>query len=170
MMKITHKQMRFIDEFDIDSNGTQAAIRAGYAPGSARGTASRMLTKANIKAEIEARAHDRIEQSIITKEELLLSCSQVIRAKIPDYIDPETGELNVDRSSPNQRAIQSYRVHKYTDKIGCEHIIKSITLVAKSAYIEQAAKLTGIEKTQVDNEINVNIRVVGENVEVIEED
>jgi phage terminase small subunit len=42
---LTAKQTRFIDEFLVDSNGAAAAVRAGYAPGSAKVAASRMLTK-----------------------------------------------------------------------------------------------------------------------------
>ena len=49
---LTAKQTSFIDEFMKGRNGTQAAIRAGYAPGSAKVTASRLLTKANVAAEI----------------------------------------------------------------------------------------------------------------------
>lgn len=52
----TAKQARFIDEFLVDSNGAAAAIRAGYAPGSAKVAASRMLTKDNpVRSAIQAR-------------------------------------------------------------------------------------------------------------------
>src|SRR6476620_8976842 len=46
------RQLRFVDEYMKDRNGTQAAIRAGYSLKSAKVTACRVLTNANVKAEI----------------------------------------------------------------------------------------------------------------------
>lgn len=54
-MSITKKQTKFIDEYLIDLNATQAAIRAGYSSVSARSTASRLLTYDNIKSEVAKR-------------------------------------------------------------------------------------------------------------------
>lgn len=48
------KQQRFIQEYLVDLNGTQAAIRAGYSPHTAVKQASRLLTKADIKRAIES--------------------------------------------------------------------------------------------------------------------
>jgi phage terminase small subunit len=65
------KQARFVAEYLIDSNATQAAIRAGYSPVSAKVTASRLLTKANIAAAVKAgraKITDRLE---ITAESLI---------------------------------------------------------------------------------------------------
>lgn len=57
MSALTPKQQRFVEEYLIDLNGTQAAIRAGYSPDSAREIASENLTKPAIHAAIaEARA------------------------------------------------------------------------------------------------------------------
>ena len=50
---INPRQWRFVEEYLIDLNGTQAATRAGYAPESAHVTASRLLKNANVAAEIE---------------------------------------------------------------------------------------------------------------------
>ena len=47
------KQERFCQEYAVDLNGAQAAIRAGYAPTHAKVTASRMLTYANVRERID---------------------------------------------------------------------------------------------------------------------
>ena len=47
----TGKQSRFIDEFMLDMNATQAAIRAGYSPRSARVIAQETLLNPAIQAE-----------------------------------------------------------------------------------------------------------------------
>ena len=51
-MSLTIRQTRFVDEYLIDYNGTQAAIRAGYSKMAAKEQASRLLTNANVKALI----------------------------------------------------------------------------------------------------------------------
>ena len=55
------RQKRFCDEYLIDCNATQAAIRAGYSPKTAKVTGAKMLTNANLKAYIDeqlARIHN----------------------------------------------------------------------------------------------------------------
>jgi len=54
----------FAVEYSRDMNGTQAAIRAGYAKASAAVEASRLLINANVKQAIDAVMNDRIEQGI----------------------------------------------------------------------------------------------------------
>jgi len=46
------KQWRFVQEYLVDLNGTQSAIRAGYAPVSAHVTASRLIRNHKVAAEI----------------------------------------------------------------------------------------------------------------------
>lgn len=50
----TDKRARFVEEYLVDFNGTQAAIRAGYSPRSAHVTASRLLTDAKVIAQLGA--------------------------------------------------------------------------------------------------------------------
>jgi len=55
MKKLTPKQQRFVDEYLIDLNATQAAIRAGYSEKTAKVIGSENLSKPDIAAAIEAR-------------------------------------------------------------------------------------------------------------------
>jgi len=50
---LTQKQKRFTEEYMVDLNATQAAVRAGYSPKTAKDQASRMLTKVDIHQEIQ---------------------------------------------------------------------------------------------------------------------
>lgn len=52
-MALTPKQERFVGEYLIDLNGAAAAIRAGFAPRSAKVTASRLLTNVNLRCLIK---------------------------------------------------------------------------------------------------------------------
>lgn len=50
------KQQRFVDEYLIDNNGAQAAIRAGYSIRTAREQASQILTKDSVRAYLKERS------------------------------------------------------------------------------------------------------------------
>lgn len=63
---LTPKQQRFVDEYMVDCNGTQAAIRAGYSKRTAKEQASQLLTKLNIRQEIDKRQAALAEEGMIT--------------------------------------------------------------------------------------------------------
>lgn len=65
------KQARFVEEYLVDLNGKQAAIRAGYAPGSAEVAASRLLTVDKVRAEVETRKKARTQKLDLTVERVL---------------------------------------------------------------------------------------------------
>jgi phage terminase small subunit len=68
----TPKQSRFIDEFLVDANGAAAAVRAGYAPGSAKVAASRMLSKDNpVRRAIQARQATDSERLGVSRERVI---------------------------------------------------------------------------------------------------
>jgi phage terminase small subunit len=65
------KADRFAQEYTIDHNGAAAAVRAGYAPASAKVTASRLLTKANVRAAVEAAEQEVEAQLRLSKQKVL---------------------------------------------------------------------------------------------------
>ena len=68
---LTNKQIRFIDEYLIDSNATQAAIRAGYSVQTARVIGCENLIKPAIREVIEARQRVFAEKAGVSKENVL---------------------------------------------------------------------------------------------------
>lgn len=68
---LTAKQARFIDEYLVDANGTQAAIRAGYGAAGARVAAHRLLTNVAISSAIEARRQADSARLAITRQNVL---------------------------------------------------------------------------------------------------
>lgn len=71
MDELTSRQARFVEEYLVDSNGTQAAIRAGYAVKGARMQGSRLLAYANVRTEIDKRSQERSETLMVTREIVL---------------------------------------------------------------------------------------------------
>lgn len=71
MTKLTPKQQRFIDEYLLDLNATQAAIRAGYSHKTANRIATENLSKPVIKAEIDRRRSEMQQKLHITQEDIV---------------------------------------------------------------------------------------------------
>jgi len=70
-MDLTPRQTRFIDEYLTDLNGTQAAIRAGYAHSGARQEGSRLLAHADIRTIVQKKQADTATKLEITREDVL---------------------------------------------------------------------------------------------------
>ena len=81
MAKLTAKQQRFCDEYLIDLNATQAAIRAGYSEKYAHTNASKLLQITTIKEFIEARMAEKESQLIAGQDEVLRYLTSVMRGK-----------------------------------------------------------------------------------------
>lgn len=71
-MPLTPKRQRFVEEYCVDFNGTQAAIRAGYAKNAANEQAAEMLAIPSVREAVDAlrakQAEQLSERSVITKE------------------------------------------------------------------------------------------------------
>ena len=69
--KLTPKQARFVEEYLVDLNATQAAIRAGYSETTARAIGYENLTKPDIQQAIEAARNKRSERVELTQDEVV---------------------------------------------------------------------------------------------------
>jgi phage terminase small subunit len=76
-MALTAKQQRFVDEYLIDLNATQAAIRAGYSEKTARSISNENLTKPDIQAAIEKGMQARSGRVEITQDMVLRELAKI---------------------------------------------------------------------------------------------
>jgi phage terminase small subunit len=91
---------RFAREYVIDLNGEQAAIRAGYAPKSAKVTASRLLTKATVKAIIAELAKQQADKLDLKAEKVLRELSLIGFSNMMDYLKTNAeGDAFIDLSA-----------------------------------------------------------------------
>ena len=75
------RQKRFCDEYLIDCNATQAAIRAGYSPKTAKVTGAKMLTNANLKAYIDEQLERIHNEKTADAQEVLEYLTAVMRGQ-----------------------------------------------------------------------------------------
>jgi phage terminase small subunit len=83
-MALSDKQQRFVDEYLIDLNATQAAIRAGYSVKSARLIGCENITKPNIAAAISKAQADRSERTKIEADWVLTRLVAEANADLAD--------------------------------------------------------------------------------------
>lgn len=79
--KMTNKQKRFCDEYLIDLNATQSAIRAGYSPKSAKQIGQENLSKPYLKAYIDERLAEKEKELIASQDEVLRYLTSVMRGQ-----------------------------------------------------------------------------------------
>lgn len=83
---MTEKQKRFCDEYLIDLNATQAAIRAGYSEKTAAVIGIENLRKPNISEYIKKRMSEKETQLIADQDEVLQTLTRVLRRQEPDTV------------------------------------------------------------------------------------
>ncbi|MCF8719375.1 terminase small subunit [Nitrospina gracilis] len=81
---LTAKQKRFVEEYLIDLNATQAAIRAGYSRKTANVQGSQNLTKLSIHTEIQRGLYERSKRLEARRERLLNELASIAFTNISD--------------------------------------------------------------------------------------
>lgn len=84
-MALTPKQKRFCEEYLIDLNATQAAIRAGYSPKTAEQTASRLLRNVKVQEYIAKRQKELSRSTQITQERVIKELALIAFSNNADY-------------------------------------------------------------------------------------
>lgn len=128
-MALTAKQQRFCDEYLVDLNATQAAIRAGYSKRSAGVIAVENLKKPNIKAYIEKRMDEKEKALIADQDEVLKYLTEVLRGQskseeiVIENIGDFTSEARTMKKAPSEKdrlkaaELLGKRYGLYTDKV-----------------------------------------------------
>ena len=95
-MKLTAKQVRFVDEYLVDFNATQAAIRAGYKAKTAHVIGAENLRKPKIAEEIARRQKDLQRRTEVTQERVVKELARIAFADMTDYAQVETRMIEKD--------------------------------------------------------------------------
>ncbi|MPW31922.1 terminase small subunit [Agarivorans sp. B2Z047] len=95
LKKLTPKQEAFCQEYLIDLNATQAAIRAGYSEKTAGRTASENLSKPDIQQKISELKLARAERTQINADYILGRLVEIDQMDVADILDDESNILAV---------------------------------------------------------------------------
>lgn len=148
------KQQRFIVEYLKDLNATQAAIRSGYSKKTAVKTASRLLTKADIQAEIEAKSAQKAQEAGVTVDKVVKESALIAFSDLSQFLeDCQTIEKPADWPPEVKRCIQSFKIIRTTTGSGDnkqETVRSEIKLWDKVASLEFLGKYLGMLKDKGD--------------------
>ena len=153
-MNLTPKQQRFIEEYLIDLNATQAARRAGYSEKTARNIACENLAKPDIQEAIAQAMAKRAERTQVTADRVVEEFAKIGFANSCDFFDWGPDGITVKGKAdltPEQQAAVA-EVSQTTTKDGGTVKIK---LHDKRGALDSLARHLGMFK---DN-LNVGLTV-----------
>ena len=96
--KLTDKQKRFVEEYLIDLNATQAAIRAGYSADTARQIGAENLSKLVIQEAIQDAQNKRAKRVNVTQDDILKGLLEIVAMSTGKQKITETELSKVDGS------------------------------------------------------------------------
>lgn len=157
MAKLNAKQKRFVDEYLIDLNATQAAIRAGYKKSEYTDTnANKLLENTRIREEIDKAMAERSRRTGINQDRVLQEIAKLAFVNISDVVDLDNARVKEDAAKEDLACIQSVKI-KPTE-FGTEREVK---LCDKKSNLELLGRHLGMFKDKVemdvDMELNINI-------------
>lgn len=108
---LTPRQAAFVQEYLVDRNGAQAAIRAGYSAHTAREIASELLRKPHVSRRLEAAIAQRNARVQVNPDDVLHEMSLLAMSSVEHYRIDAYGEVVLTDGAPEgaMRAIQSVR-------------------------------------------------------------
>ncbi len=123
---LTPKQERFVAEYLVDLNATQAAIRAGYSPRNADVDGPRLLGNAGVAAAVERGKAKAIAKTGITAERVLAELEAMAFSSIDHYVVNAAGDLELAAGAPAlaKKAIASIERKEWSDGSGEGHNVE----------------------------------------------
>lgn len=155
--KLTDKQKKFVEEYLIDLNATQAAIRAGYKPENAQQIGSENLSKLVISNAIANAMAERSRRTGINQDRIVQELARIAFVKITDVVDSD-GEINANASDDDLACIESYKVED-SDSVNGSSSKREVKLASKIKALELLGKHVGMWNDRI--QVDVSIPVFG---------
>ncbi len=154
--KLTAKQVRFCEEYLIDLNATQAAIRAGYSVESAGSIGSENLSKPEIRARVETAMAERSKRTGITSDRVLLELGKVAFVNPTDLIDPDSGSIKDTATDEDRAAIAAIRVKQIPTESGMG-VEREVRMADKLKALEMCGRHLGMFKDNPESGVPVTV-------------
>ena len=158
---MTPKQKAFVDEYLIDLNATQAAIRAGYSSKNADKIGHELLGKTRVSESISQAMAERSRRTGISQDRVIRELAKIAFVNASDVIDPEDASVLVDAAREDLACIQSVKVKQMTGEKG-DMTEREVKLADKLRALELLGKHLGMwtDKLELEGEdLNLNITI-----------
>ncbi|CCY00656.1 terminase small subunit [Enterocloster bolteae CAG:59] len=143
---MTKKQKRFCEEYLIDLNATQAAIRAGYSPDTAKAIGCENLTKPDIRAHIDRAMAERSRRTGVNADRVIQELAKIAFVNATDVIDPKTATVKENALPEDTAAIQSVKVKTF----GEDGLEREIKMADKLRALEMLGRHLGMFKDKLE--------------------
>ena len=146
---MTKKQKKFVEEYLIDLNATQAAIRAGYSPDTAGSIGSENLKKHEIRVRIEKAMAERSKRTGINQDRIIEELAKIALLNPKNLINFEEATVKEEATEEDLAAISSIRVKCFPTKDG-EGIEREVKMYDKAKALELLGRHLGMFKDKVE--------------------
>lgn len=163
MAKLTAKQKKFVEEYLIDLNATQAAIRAGYSPETAEQIGYQQLQKTSVKNEIDKAMAERSRRTGINQDRVLRELAKIAFVNPGDVINLNQATVKSDAKEEDLAAIASVKIKNIPTEDG-EITEREIKLCDKLKALDLLGKHLGIydKKDAEDKNLTITINKASE--------
>jgi phage terminase small subunit len=139
------KQARFVEEYLLDLNGKQAAIRAGYSPKTAEVQGSRLLGHPNVQAAVDAAMQTRSRRTEVTADRVVAELAKIAFADMRDFWPTEGDTLDLSRLDQDRTAaIEEVIIDEAIDSAGTLHRRIRVKLHDKLGALTRLARHLGM--------------------------
>lgn len=149
--KLTPKQARFVEEYLIDLNATQAAIRAGYSSRSAHVQGTQLLNNPRISAHVAERLAELSRRTGVNQERIMRELARIAFVEPTRIVNMDDATIRASASEDDRAAIQSVKVKQIPTPEGTI-TEREIRFYDKNRALELLGKRFGmwVERLQAD--------------------
>lgn len=157
-MALTKKQKRFVEEYLVDLNATQAAIRAGYSTQTAYSIGDENLKKPEIKNAIEKALAERSRRTGVNADRVILELAKIAFVNPTDVINMDEATVRSEANREDTAAISSVKVKRIPTEDG-DIVEREVRTYDKIKALELLGKHLGMftDKFKVEGAIPVVI-------------
>jgi len=142
---MTDKQKRFVEEYLIDLNATQAAIRAGYSPDTAEQIGHQQLKKTSVANAIAIEQAKRSKRTGVSQDRVVRELAKIAFANLTDVVNTFDGSVIASADRDDLACIQSIKV-KQTESM----TEREVKLADKTRALELLGKHLGMFRDRLE--------------------
>lgn len=159
MAKLTEKQQRFVDEYLIDLNATQAAIRAGYSAKTACEQGARLLANVKVQGTIAEHMAERSKRTGVNQDRIVRELAKIAFVNLTDIVDEE-GRIRSNATYEDLSCLESIKYKESSSDTG-DSVEREVKIASKLKALELLGKHVGMwnDKLNVEMDAELNIHV-----------
>ena len=163
--KLTAKQQKFVEEYLIDLNATQAAIRAGYSVKTADVIGYQLLQKTSVQEAIAKAMAERSRRTGVNQDRVVLELAKIAFVKMTDVVN-SNGEIKADASPDDLSCIESIKYKESDNEFGGS-VEREVKIASKMKALELLGKHLGMWNDKLD--VNVTAPIVISGADALED-